>query len=487
MSEREAPLGLRAISAVRWTGASTLAISLLQVVQLAVLSRLLAPKDFGLMAMVSIVVGFAQTFADMGITNAVIQRQDATVEELSSLYWLNVVSGLVVCLALAGSAPMAAMFFHEPQLRRILPWSAGLFAITPVGMQYQALLQRDLEFATLARIETAAGLAGVSASIATAVTGAGVYALIWGQLVGAIVRAGLALGSARPGARPRWHFRMADLRRFWRFGLFQMGEQIVNFVTSSLDRLLVGRLLGAEALGFYGVAAQIVYKPRAVINPILTRVAFPVFSAVHEDNPRLVRGYLKMTEAIALLNLPIYAGIAAVAGPLVDVLLGPRWAPAAPVVVALACLGIVRSLGNPIGSLILAKGRADLGFWMNVGSFAISLGAMIAGARWGTLGIADATLAVGVFNFVAIQFPVRWHLVRMTALDYLRAVAPYLACAALMAAVLWAIGPWIGGPPQVRLMVGVGLGAAVYGAGILASKGRSVRTFVRAALGAAGT
>ena len=475
-------LGHRAVSAVRWTGASTVAAALLQVAQLVVLTRLLAPRDFGLMAMVSVVVGFAETVADMGISSSVIQRQDATVEELSSLYWLTIFIGGLVFVLLSAAAPLAASFFHEPRVMTILPWSATMFILTPLGAQFMALMQRDLEFGKLARIEAGAAFIGTTLSIGAAVLGAGVYALVCGQLVSAACRSGVAFVLAKPGSRPRFHFRWQDLERFWKFGLFQAGQQVVSSLSANLDRLLVGRLLGTVALGYYTVAAQIATKPRAVLNPVLTRVAFPVFSTVQEDNPRLIRGYLKMTEAVALLNVPMYAGLAVLAGPVVHTLLGGKWALSIPILSILSVMGILRSLANPIGSLVLAKGRADLGFWSNSGQLLLSWIAIVVAARWGTCGIATAELGVSAFTTAAIGFPIRRYLVGMSARQYIVAVSPYLASAAVMAAVLLPIVHIVFGPPQLRLGAQVLLGAAVYGVGVFAARGSTLRYMLATAL-----
>ena len=440
----------QAASGVAWTAISTIATTVLQFGQLAILARLLNPGDFGLMAMVMVVVGFANAFTDMGISNAIVHRQDISRLQLSSLYWLNVFAGLVVAVFVIALSPMVAGFYQESRLIGLMGWAALIFVIIPIGQQFQMLLQKELHFQRLAQIEIISAIAGFGVSIIAAWYTQDVLALIWGQLATAAVRSVLLAAIGWKTWQPSLQFRWKEVQGFLSFGLYQMGERSINYFSWNMDKLLIGRILGSAPLGFYNVAYQLMVRPFMVINPIITKVAFPVFSSVQHDNERLRRGILKMTQVIAFTNLPIYAGLFAVADPLMALLLGQGWEPAIAVFRVLVWLGALYSLSNPIGSLLLAKGRADIGFWFNVAALLIYAIAILAGSQWGIVGIAVALLIANLALLLPADIWVRWYLIRLSPLDYLAAILPFALLSLAMMMGILLVDHWL--PPDLKFL-----------------------------------
>jgi O-antigen/teichoic acid export membrane protein len=231
--------------------------------------------------------------------------------------------------------------------------------------------------------------------------------------------------------------------------------------------------LGATPLGYYDMASRLVLRPYQVINPVFTRVAFPVFSAVQKDRDRLRKGYLELMEVLTGLTIPIYLGMMALASPFVLVQLGEKFAPSIPLLQILAIMGLAFALSSPAGSLILACGRADIGFYLNVLRTTTILIGIWVGAHWGLTGIAWAMVLV----VTAVMFPVhayvRWKLVHMTLGEFLKATLPFF-WSALAAAALCVAGHYLihWPTPAVELVV---LGV-VYGgvyAGLLWFRARS--------------
>jgi lipopolysaccharide exporter len=208
-----------AVTGVKWTTLSTGVSAVLQIGQLTVLARLLKPEDFGLMAMVMIIIGFAQAYADMGISAAVIHKQDVTRDQLSSLYWLNILTGIVVYLTLCVITPLIVMFFHEPRLYQLLPVVALSFLIASTGLQFLWLLEKELKFDLLAKQEIASTVAGAGVAIISAYLGHGVWSLVWGQLVTAACKAIFLIIIGWPRWTPHFHFKKEELRGFVSFGL----------------------------------------------------------------------------------------------------------------------------------------------------------------------------------------------------------------------------------------------------------------------------
>ena len=428
----------QAASGVKWTGISAAVTAILQFGQVAVLAHILSPSDFGPMGMLLVVIGFAQAFADMGVSNAIIHRQDATREQLSSLYWLNVLSGIAVFGVVWASTPLIVRFYHEPRLARLVFWVALTFLIAPIGQQFQILLQKDLRFRGLAAVEVASTAAGVAISIAAALVGQGVFALIWGQLTNTAARAVMLAAVGWRIWPPELRLRREDLRGYLSFGLYQMGERSINYFSSNVDYLLIGHFLGSRALGIYMVAYQIVVVPMARINPILTRVAFPIFAKRQSNNATLRRGYVEMTELVALLVAPILTGLGVAAPLVIPLFFGERWGEAIPLVQILSVLGVLKALGNPSGPILLAKGRADIGFKWNVFVAATNTVAFWFAAPHGVYAVALSYIGTSCVYFVLLR-AILGKVIGLGWAEYLTALVRPLLISAIMGSVTFGI------------------------------------------------
>jgi O-antigen/teichoic acid export membrane protein len=444
----------QAVSGVKWSGISMGAVTALQFVTLAVLARLLSPSDFGLMGMIMVVIGFARLFADMGISNAIIYRQDATREELSSLYWLNILAGIVVFFIVCGARPLITTFYHEPRVSNLIYLSSLIFLITPFGQQFQILLQKELKFDQLAKIEIIGSFANSATAITLAILGMGVFSLIWGQLAGSSLRVLLLSWWGWENWRPHFHFATQDLKGYISFGMYQMGEKAINYFNSNLDYLLIGSLFGAKALGYYTLAYNLILRPSLMINPIITRVAFPVFSRVQNDTEKLTRGYLKVLQLLSSVNFPMMAGLAVVAPIAVPVIFGEQWLPSIILVQILTVVGLLRSTGNPVGSLLLSKGRADLGFKWNLALMISQIPGLYLGAKLGgTVGVAIAFAILmciySVFNYLVLIRSLLGPCLR----EYIQSMWPSLWMSGAMAVVVLFSGLFLQNMPKLLILI----------------------------------
>jgi O-antigen/teichoic acid export membrane protein len=427
-------MGLRrqAFAGATWTGLATLATALLQIGQIAVLARLLRPEDFGLMALVVLVIGFTQAFADAGLSGAIIHRQDTTPHVLSTLFWLNIAVGAFLCALLVLAAPLIAAAFAEPKLHELVVLAALSFLVAPVSQQFQTLLQKSLAFRLLGAIDLLTAVAAALVAVATAYADQGVYALLWGMLAGTAARAVALLGIGVRRWRPTLRFRPDELEGYARFGALQMAERSINYLGFNMDKLLIGSLIGVQGLGLYSVCYQLVMKPLQLVAPIVSRVTLPVFALVQTDDARLRAGFLDALRVVAMLMFPIYMGMIVLAEPIVLVVLGPSWQSVVPVLQLLAILGFFYSIGNPGGSLLLAKGRVGLSFLLNVWMIVLYAVAILIGARWSVEGVAAGLAIATACGLFPVGFAVRWHLVRMRPMEYLAAIGPALVGAGIM-------------------------------------------------------
>lgn len=388
---------------VKWTGISTIILSALQYIQVAVLTKFLTPSDFGIMAMAIVVIGLAQSYTDMGISNAIIQRQDTTKDHLSSLYWLEIMAGLGLFMIMILLTPPVVMFFREPRLTEVMAFTSLAFLITPMGQQFQILMQKELEFKTLARIDISSMLVSVALSIVAAYYGLGVMALVFGQLIfyGFRSMQFVAIGLRR--WKPLLHFRVSDLKGYLSFGLYQMGERTVTYLSINIINIIIGRFLGPDALGHYSLAYQLIINPILRVSTMLMTVAFPIFSKFQDDNGSLRNGYIHLTRLISFFIFPILALIFIIAPVFVPVVLGPTWGDVAPLIQILCIVGLFKALGIPTVPTYLAKGHADLGFFWNLFVAIVSAILFYATARYGIMALCWSFAILSLIQFIIIQ------------------------------------------------------------------------------------
>ncbi len=378
----------KALKGIKWTALSSVIGAVTQLLQIVVLAHFLAPKDFGLMALATVVIGFSQMFVDMGVSNAIIHKQDITKRELDSLYLLNVISGWIIFVLVFLSAPFIAQFYKEPELSHIIRWVSLTFIIQPFEQQFLALLKKELRFNEIAKRDVMSKLIAFTVSVTLALNGFGVYSLVFANLCAAMVSTFLLVYIGLKYHRPSFYFKFSDITTSVRFGVFQMGDNFINYFNTQFDSILIGKLLGVEILGIYNLAKSLAMRPAQIINPIITQIAFPVMSKIQKDILKLKTAYLKVINYLSSVNFPIYIFIAVFAKSMIMIFFGAKWLEAVPILRILSIYYLVRSTGNPIGALILARGRADLSFYWNLGLFFLIPISIYLGSFFGINGIA---------------------------------------------------------------------------------------------------
>lgn len=353
-------------SASRWTATSTVLVAAIQILQTSVLARILLPGEFGLMAVATAAVAVFSLVVDLGLSQALIHFDDVPASHRSSIFWLNVLMALALMTALCLAAPIIAHLYHSAALAPLLCWSSLVFPLSAAGQQLRSLAAKDLRFDALARIEIAAALCACACAIAAALLHAGVYALAVAVLMSAAMGSLLAWLMLPRDFRPGWRFRPGETRAYLHFGGYLVGESIANAFHRNADVFAGGLVVGANAIGVYSVPRDLSLRVATGINSIVTRVGFPVMSQVKRDREKLKSIYLQTLRMTASVNFPVYVAMGVFAKEIVALLYGPQWHEAVIYLQILAAWGLIRSTGNPVGSLIYATGRTRLAFWWNI-------------------------------------------------------------------------------------------------------------------------
>ena len=390
-----------ALSGVKWTSMSSVIISLTQVLQLIILTKLLDPSDFGLMAIVLFVINFSQIFIDLGISNAIIFNQKIEDKQLSTLYILNLIIGAILFITVFYSSSFIADFYNDFRLTRLIEYLSVVFLIVPFGQQYQVLLKKELHFKSLATRDVISRVASFIFTIALAYLDYGVLSLVYGNILYNVISTLLLIFVGYKFHKPQLYFNLSEVRFLFSFGFYQMGEKLVNYLNKEVDTLVIGKLLGMEALGIYNIAKDFISKPYQLINPILTKVSFPVFAKIQNDLLKVKNIYIRTIDLLSFINSLIFIFCFFFSREIILLFFGEKWLQASVVMSILSLYMLLRSIGNPIGSLQLGLGRADLGFFWNLAILMIVPIFVYLGSFWGLVGV---TLSL-LLSQILLYFP----------------------------------------------------------------------------------
>lgn len=396
----------------------------MHLLQLSLLARLLSPEDFGLIAMTTVVMGLATSFQDLGISSAIIHYQEITKQQLSTLYWINVITGFGLFLLLSLTAPLVAAYYQEGELTGVITLSAAVLFIQSFGQQYAVLFHKKLEFRKVEWIDIASRGVNLLVAVSFAVGGAGVYAIIYGNLGAAMLSTIFLVILGRSLHMPERIFQWREIRPFFQFGSYQLGERLINYFSANFDKILIGKLLGMNSLGFYNMAWQLISFPLKKINPIVNKVALPVYARLQQDRPALSRYYSFSLRSLSLITTPLMIFLLVFAPQVILVLYGEGWETTAKLMQILAMVGLLKGLANPGGAVILALGRADIGFWWNVVWTLAVVTALWLGAEIhpDIYGITGAFLLINILGTTA------WHLLvrKVSGVEYRQVLLTFL-------------------------------------------------------------
>jgi O-antigen/teichoic acid export membrane protein len=451
-----------AISGVKWSAISHFGRRALSLLTTIVLARLLAPSDFGLVAMAMVVIGFIELFQDLGTATAAIQRKAPSQALLASLFWLNVAFGLAATLALYFVSPLAGALYREPQVIPIMRALSLSFLLAGFSNLQRSLLERNLEFDKLARIEIGTSLFATLVGIAAAYLGHGAWSLVYQMLAGNLLMTLLFWGASswRPSRRFDWF----EIRSVMAFSLNLTGSNIINYFARNADKLLIGRFLGSQDLGYYDLAYRLMLYPLQGISSVIRRVMFPLYSRMQDDVAQFSRTYLKVASAIAMISFPLMLGLAALAGPFVLTLFGTAWSPVIPLLLILAPLGALQSITTTVGDIYMSTGRTDWGLWWTIGAGFLTVMSFVVGLPWGILGV-TASYAIVFLLLTYPGFAIAFRLVGLRVRDLGGALWRSAACSAIMCAVVAGTAWWWlpnGASAWLELLLLVALGVAVY-------------------------
>jgi len=458
----EPTLTTRTLSGAKWSAIARVGQQVIALGTTSVLARLLTPADYGLVGMCAFFLGLASIFRDFGMSSAVIQQKRVEEPLPSTAFWLNAIFGATTCAVCMLAAPLVARFYHTPALTGIMRALSLSFIISSLGSVPSALLSRSMSFRKIAATEIATAVASSAAGISFALSGQGVWSLVAANLTGAATE--VVAFAVQSRWRPKWRFDFAQIRAIFGFSANLSGFQVLNYFARNADNMLLGRYVGASALGFYQYAYTLMLYPLDNVSATLGRVLFPAFSQVQDDNERFRSAYTRVCSVIAAITFPMTLGMMAVAGPLIDGLLGPKWHPAARLLTILAPVGLVQSIVTTGGHIYMAKGRTDWMIRWGIFSAPLLVASFIVGLPWGTEGVA-ISYAAFFFALAPAALAIPFKLIDLSLWQFVKRLLPTLGYTLVMFIVTVAVRiglEQIGLRPSAILPACVTVGVIVY-------------------------
>lgn len=457
-------LGSQVRRGVLWSAASNGVTVAVQLGSTAVLSRLVAPEAFGLVALGIVINRLAALLSSIGLTAALVQNRSVTDRLLSTAFWFNAVVGVAVTGVLCAIAPLVSYLYDEPRLTPLLQISALGFALNIAAVP-MALLTRALQIKRVAGFETVGTVIGLASTIGLALAGAGAIALVVGPLVQIVAVDVMAHAAVRwvPRSAPR----RRELGQLWRTGRGVAGSNLLYFASRNLDTVLLGQVVSFHQVGLYTRSYNIMMLPLNQVSSVLSRVLMPAYARMQDDLPRLRRAWLTALRAALLFGLPTGVGAAATAPAFIETLFGPDWLGATTTLALLAASLPPQLIARNFGPVYQGMGRTGLQLRVALVTTLITIAGIVAGLHWGIVGVAASLLVTSAISMLVGLLPLV-RMVESSVGELWRSVRGLLLAGAVLGGAAWGAGVLAAGlPAPLVLALQVVAGGLAYGLSLL--------------------
>ncbi len=465
----------KVVKGMAWNSADRVLSAVISFALGLVLARMLSPSDYGLVALLYIFFAIANSLADSGFGTALIRKKDRTDEDCSTAFLFNMAASLLLAGAFFLGAPLVAKFYGEPRLVWIMRVSAMTVVLNGLSVVQSARLTVKMDFRSLAVASVGSVILGCAAGIVFAYLGYGCWALVAMMTVSAVARMLAVWGFSR--WLPKFAFSMASFRSLFGFGMKITLAGLVHSIYSNIHGVLIGRFFSVRDLGLYNRGAHFAQIPGETVGAVMVTVNYPLLADIQDENERLRVKYASLMRHSMFAVVPVVFGLAAVAEPMVECIIGRHWLACCKYLQIMALAAVWEPMTKLNLNLLYVKGRSDLVLKLEIAKKAVAFTLLFALLPFGIVLFCWGSVAYALFAFFINSLFTGRHL-GLGFLKQLKMVAPILACGAAMVAatrlaMMAADGPW------VRLALGVGAGMAVYLALAAARRDESLATLWR--------
>jgi len=346
------------------------------------------PDQFGLIAMVTAITGFAQMFKDLGLSDATIQKNIITHEQVSTLFWINVSIGIILMIIVAGMSPIIAWFYGEPRLIMITLTLSLSFFFSGLTVQHQALIRRQMYFFRLGLVQIISTGLSISVGIIMALNEFECWSLVWMNISFTFF---IAVGTWiicqwLPGLPSR----NSKVRAMLYFGRDITGFNIINYFSRNLDNILIGRFCGATQLGFYDRAYRLMMTPINQLRTPLNSVGMPALSSLQSDPRKYSQYYKKFIAILSFVSMPLAIYLGIFSENIILFVLGENWLESANIFRILAITAFIQPVASTRGLVMISCGKTKRYLIWGIINASCVISAFCIGILWGPVGVATA-------------------------------------------------------------------------------------------------
>jgi len=427
------------ISALGWSASTRIGTQFVQFILFIILARLLTPSDFGLVAMVMVFTGFADLFSDLGFGPSIVQKKEIDDRLLSSIFWLNVGTGLVTTLIMFSVSPFISTFYNEPRLRPLVIIISSTFFLGSFGIVQRTLFQRMMDFRSLLIISLATNILSGIITIILVLNGFGFWSLAWHSLISCLVLV-ILTWQISPW-KPSFSFDKKAVKEVTNFSGSILGFSIFNYWVRNGDNFLIGKFFNAAALGIYSRAYNIMLLPLHQISWVVGQVMFVSLSRIQDDKVFVKQVYLRTVRAIALITFPMMLGLFVVADSFVLTLLGNQWVDVI-LILRIFCIGgMIQSISTTVGLIFNSQGRADILFIWGSAAGVLLMSSFVVGILIGN--IVALALCYTIMECVILLYPsfaIPGRLINLSFFEVVKSVTGVFMCALVMSVGVYLFG-----------------------------------------------
>lgn len=409
------------ISGLGWTTISTITNGLVQILRLSILSRYLTKEDFGLVAILTLILGLTQVFSDMGFSAAIMSQKKIEKSNFLSLYWLQFGVFVLMMLAISLCSPIIANYYDSPVLLILVPIMMSELFFVSLGKLYDTVLQKNMEFRTIAIRNIVTASLSLFIAVILAMQGYGVYSLVISTV---LQTAMVNVWNLKTGQK---HYKLVfqkikfkEAKNLMKVGYYQMGSQIVDYFASKLDILIISSTLGVGALGIYNLSKELVLKFVIVVNTISNKVMLPVFTNFQDDVNELKRVFVLCLKGTFLFNAPIVGFVVLFCNYIVLIFYGKTFSEAIPIVQILSVWSLFVVIGQPNSLLAIATKKTNLSFWYTIVRLVVMYLFLTFFGRFSLLASAITVTVVYVIMFFVSWFMYVRKCISLSLMEYIR-------------------------------------------------------------------
>ena len=447
----------KTISGLLWSFIDTIAGQGIQFIVGIILARILSPREFGLIGMITVFIAISQSFIDSGFGNALIRKKNCNSTDYSTVFFFNLVVGLLFFLILYFSAPSISSFFKEPELRAIIQVLGTILIIDALGLIQRTILTKQIDFKLQARISVIASIASGVIAITMAYKDFGVWSLV-AQRISRQAFISMFLWIWNKW-KPQLTFSISSFKELFGFGSKLMLSRLIDTIYRNIYYLVIGKFFSAQDLGYYTRADQFKALPSQNLTSIIGRVTYPVLSSIQDDIPRLRTNYQKLIRSTMFITFTLMLGMAAVAKPMIITLIGEKWLPSVVYLQMLCFVGMFYPLHSLNLNMLQVQGRSDLFLRLEIIKKVLAVPTIIIGIF---MGIKLMILGMFINTLIAYYLNSYWSgkMIGYSFRQQVEDILPAFLTALSMALIVFSLGILLALPPLATLIIQVISGAA---------------------------